>query len=68
MKVYMVATDEPLHSRMMDAGVMDEHGNPVRLALYAREEDALAAARQYAKETLDEAWVVEIEVRESHLG
>lgn len=65
MKVYMIATDEPMSTRI---DTLDEYGNPLAdsLSLYLRRTDAEKAVEQYNKEILGEAaWIVEVEVRES---
>jgi hypothetical protein len=62
MKVYMLATEEPLSYRV---GATDEFGNVTDLILYATRELAEQAAEEYRREIVGEgAWVVEIVVRE----
>jgi hypothetical protein len=65
MKVYCVATEEPLASKLDG---MDEFGNPspASLILYRNRADAERAVDDYNAEILGEAaWIVELEVRES---
>jgi hypothetical protein len=66
MKAYLIATDEPLASKM---DTMDEHGNPLAdsLSLYLNRADAERAVDDYSKEILGEAaWIVEVEITESY--
>lgn len=66
MKAYLIATEEPMHSRI---DTMDEYGNPRAdsLSLYLHRADAEKAAEEYNAAILDEAaWIVEVEIKESY--
>jgi hypothetical protein len=66
MKVYMIATNEPMVTRM---DTFDEHGN-VRsdeISLYLHRADAEKAVSEYNDEISgDSAWIVKVEVKEKY--
>lgn len=66
MKVHMIATNEPMATRM---DTLDEHGNvrPDEISLYLHRADAEKAVSEYNDEIFGHsAWIVEVGVKEKY--